>query len=82
MLSRGSGPEGDCSGTCIELSLSRQLLSAHIRPFDYPLSSTVRAWRCLDGYDALLWFGETTPVQQLRDEPRDDPEPQTALTGE
>lgn len=34
-----------------------------------------------DRYDALLWFGDTTAVAPLRDEPRDDPEPGTARSG-
>ncbi|WP_219416898.1 erythromycin esterase family protein [Pseudonocardia nigra] len=35
-----------------------------------------------DRYDALLWFGETTALEPLRPEPRDDPEPETAPSGE
>jgi erythromycin esterase-like protein len=35
-----------------------------------------------DRYDALIWFGETTAVEPIRDEPVDDPEPVTAPTGE
>ncbi|TQM36462.1 erythromycin esterase family protein [Pseudonocardia cypriaca] len=35
-----------------------------------------------DRYDALLWFGETTALEPLRAEPADDPEPQTAPTGQ
>ena len=35
-----------------------------------------------DRYDALLWFGETTALEPLRPEPADDPEPETAPTGE
>jgi erythromycin esterase len=35
-----------------------------------------------DRYDALLWFGATTPLQPLRAEPAADPEPQTAPGGE
>ncbi|WP_233159919.1 erythromycin esterase family protein [Pseudonocardia sp. MH-G8] len=35
-----------------------------------------------DRYDALLWFGETTALEPLRPEPADDPEPETAPSGE
>jgi erythromycin esterase-like protein len=35
-----------------------------------------------DRYDALLWFGETTALEPLRAEPADDPEPETAPTGQ
>ncbi len=35
-----------------------------------------------DRYDALLWFGETTALEPLRAEPAEDPEPQTAPTGQ
>lgn len=35
-----------------------------------------------DRYDALLWCGPTTALDPLRAEPRDDPEPETAPTGE
>jgi erythromycin esterase len=35
-----------------------------------------------DRYDALLWFGETTALEPLRAEPGDDPEPETAPSGE
>jgi erythromycin esterase len=34
-----------------------------------------------DRYDAMLWFGPTSGVRPLRDEPLDDPEPETAPTG-
>jgi erythromycin esterase-like protein len=35
-----------------------------------------------DRYDALLWFGETTALEPLRAEPAEDPEPETAPTGQ
>lgn len=35
-----------------------------------------------DRYDALLWFGETTALTPLREEPTGDPEPETAPWGE
>jgi erythromycin esterase len=33
-------------------------------------------------YDAMLWFGETSALEPLRAEPPDDPEPETAPSGE
>lgn len=35
-----------------------------------------------DRYDALLWFGETTALTPLREEPTEDAEPETAPWGE
>jgi len=35
-----------------------------------------------DRYDALMWFGETTALTPLREEPGGDPEPATAPWGE
>lgn len=35
-----------------------------------------------DRYDALLWFGETTALEPLHAEPAEDPEPETAPTGQ
>jgi erythromycin esterase-like protein len=35
-----------------------------------------------DRYDALLWFGETSALTPLREEPPDDREPETAPFGE
>jgi erythromycin esterase len=35
-----------------------------------------------DRYDALIWCGDTTALEPVRGEPPDDPEPETAPSGE